>query len=109
MLEKTRTDLSSSSAPSRRPGSYAFYLFIYFKNKLFSVCLISFNIPFIFSEPSCMMIHYDNVALYRLDNAHVVFGKVVENLELVKKIEGCGSNSGKTSSKIVIADCGQLS
>jgi hypothetical protein len=27
----------------------------------------------------------------------------------VKKVEGYGSGSGKTSKKIVIADCGQLS
>jgi hypothetical protein len=27
----------------------------------------------------------------------------------VKKVEGYGSSSGKTSKKIVIADCGQIS
>jgi cyclophilin family peptidyl-prolyl cis-trans isomerase len=44
-----------------------------------------------------------------LDGKHVVFGAVVEGLEIVKKIEGLGSESGKTSKKIVIADCGQIS
>jgi hypothetical protein len=29
-------------------------------------------------------------------------------LDIVKKIEGFGSGSGKTSKKIVVADCGQL-
>merc|ERR1711942_31123 len=43
-----------------------------------------------------------------LDGKHVVFGKVVEGMELVKRIEGFGSQSGKTSKKIVVADCGQL-
>jgi peptidyl-prolyl isomerase F (cyclophilin D) len=43
-----------------------------------------------------------------LDGKHVVFGKVVEGLEVVKKIEGFGSESGRTRAKIVIADCGQL-
>ncbi|XP_063066009.1 peptidylprolyl isomerase Ab (cyclophilin A) [Engraulis encrasicolus] len=43
-----------------------------------------------------------------LDGKHVVFGKVVEGLDVVKKMEGKGSSSGKTSAKICIADCGQL-
>ncbi|XP_076317735.1 peptidyl-prolyl cis-trans isomerase-like isoform X2 [Tachypleus tridentatus] len=43
-----------------------------------------------------------------LDGKHVVFGKVVEGMDVVKKIESCGCQSGKPSKKIVIADCGQL-
>ncbi|XP_029960129.1 peptidyl-prolyl cis-trans isomerase-like [Salarias fasciatus] len=43
-----------------------------------------------------------------LDGKHVVFGSVVEGMDVVKTIESFGSQSGKTSQKIVIADCGQL-
>jgi cyclophilin family peptidyl-prolyl cis-trans isomerase len=43
-----------------------------------------------------------------LDGKHVVFGSVVEGLEVVRKIEGYGSPNGKTSKKIAIADCGQI-
>ena len=43
-----------------------------------------------------------------LDGKHVVFGSVVEGLDIVKKIEALGSESGRTKGKIVIADCGQL-
>jgi len=43
-----------------------------------------------------------------LDGKHVVFGKVVEGMDVVKKIESFGSESGKTKAKIVIANCGQL-
>ncbi|ORZ35830.1 cyclophilin A [Catenaria anguillulae PL171] len=43
-----------------------------------------------------------------LDGKHVVFGSVVEGMDIVKKIESYGSQSGKTSAQIVIADCGQL-
>merc|ERR1719361_312712 len=42
-----------------------------------------------------------------LDGKHVVFGQVVEGMDVVKKIESFGSQSGKTSKKIVVADCGQ--
>jgi peptidylprolyl isomerase len=43
-----------------------------------------------------------------LDGKHVVFGKVVEGMDIVKKVETYGSQSGKTSRTITIADCGQL-
>jgi peptidyl-prolyl isomerase F (cyclophilin D) len=43
-----------------------------------------------------------------LDGKHVVFGAVVEGMDIVKKVEGYGSQSGKTSKRIVITDCGQL-
>ncbi|XP_059379880.1 peptidyl-prolyl cis-trans isomerase A [Carassius carassius] len=43
-----------------------------------------------------------------LDGKHVVFGQVVEGMDVIRKVEGYGSSSGKTSTKIVIADCGQL-
>jgi cyclophilin family peptidyl-prolyl cis-trans isomerase len=43
-----------------------------------------------------------------LDGKHVVFGNVVEGLDVLKKIESYGSDSGKTSRSIVIANCGQL-
>merc|ERR1712183_1207586 len=38
-----------------------------------------------------------------LDGKHVVFGQVTDGLDIVKKVEGYGSQSGKTSAKIVIA------
>uniref|UniRef100_UPI00398F2058 peptidyl-prolyl cis-trans isomerase-like n=1 Tax=Pristiophorus japonicus TaxID=55135 RepID=UPI00398F2058 len=44
-----------------------------------------------------------------LDGKHVVFGSVTEGYnEVVKKMEGCGSESGETKTKVTIADCGQL-
>jgi cyclophilin family peptidyl-prolyl cis-trans isomerase len=43
-----------------------------------------------------------------LDGAHVVFGKVTEGMDVVQKIEMCGSRSGATSVPIKIDDCGEL-
>ena len=44
-----------------------------------------------------------------LDGKHVVFGNVTGGMDVVKAIEAVGSQSGKTSKPVVIADCGQLS
>lgn len=44
-----------------------------------------------------------------MDGKHVVFGRVQEGMEVVRKIEALGSRSGKPAKKIVITDCGQLS
>ncbi|KAI8363989.1 peptidyl-prolyl isomerase-1 [Choanephora cucurbitarum] len=43
-----------------------------------------------------------------LDGKHVVFGSVVEGLDVVKKVESFGTGSGRTAQKIIIDDCGQL-
>ncbi|MEU9621843.1 MULTISPECIES: peptidylprolyl isomerase [unclassified Streptomyces] len=45
-----------------------------------------------------------------LDGKHVVFGEVAdqESMDLVKKIEALGSQSGRPSAKITIADSGTV-
>ena len=43
-----------------------------------------------------------------LNGRHCVFGQVIQGMDVVKKIESYGSQSGKTKAEIKIVDCGQL-
>jgi len=43
-----------------------------------------------------------------LDGKHVVFGEVLEGMDVVKEIEKLGARSGKTSKKISIAKSGEV-
>ena len=43
-----------------------------------------------------------------LDGRHVVFGKVLEGMDVVTAVEAVGSQSGKTSKTVEIVDSGEL-
>jgi len=43
-----------------------------------------------------------------LDGKHVVFGKVVEGMDVVRAMEGQGSRSGGTSQPVVLESCREL-
>jgi peptidylprolyl isomerase len=43
-----------------------------------------------------------------LDGKHVVFGRVTEGLDIIRRVESFGSRSGATSQKIEITNSGQL-
>ena len=48
------------------------------------------------------------VATPWLDGKHVVFGKVLEGMDVVKAVEAVGSQSGTTSKTVRISKSGQL-
>ena len=43
-----------------------------------------------------------------LDGKHVVFGKIIEGMNIIKDVEKLGSRSGRTSKKVIISDCGEI-
>ena len=43
-----------------------------------------------------------------LNGKHVVFGKVTKGMDVIKACEAVGSQSGKTSKTVVVADSGQI-
>lgn len=48
------------------------------------------------------------VATPWLDGKHVVFGKLVEGMDLLRRMESCGSRDGRPSQEVAITECGQL-
>uniref|UniRef100_A0A1B6F4F8 Peptidyl-prolyl cis-trans isomerase E n=1 Tax=Cuerna arida TaxID=1464854 RepID=A0A1B6F4F8_9HEMI len=43
-----------------------------------------------------------------LDGKHVVFGHVMSGLDVIKKMEKCGTKSGLPTEKVIISACGEL-
>lgn len=43
-----------------------------------------------------------------LDGKHVVFGQVIEGLDVVKDVENYGTEDGTTKKSVIVTDCGQL-
>lgn len=43
-----------------------------------------------------------------LDGRHVVFGRVIEGLDVLKAIEAVGSQSGTPSQKVTITESGEI-
>ena len=51
------------------------------------------------------IVHKDS--LY-LDGNYAAFGKVIEGMDVVKKIEAVGTQSGRPTKKVVIEESGEL-
>lgn len=56
-----------------------------------------------------ILVFYNSWFGKRLDGHHVVFGKVLSGMEVVRKIEAQGQDSGVPKVKVVILDSGELS
>lgn len=48
------------------------------------------------------------VATPWLDGKHVVFGEVVEGMDIVKALEKLGRENGKPKAEVTVHDCGQM-
>lgn len=43
-----------------------------------------------------------------MDGKHVVFGEVVEGMEIVKQAERCGRSDGRPEREVIIYKCGDF-
>jgi cyclophilin family peptidyl-prolyl cis-trans isomerase len=43
-----------------------------------------------------------------LNGKHVVFGKVTKGLDIIRTVEGKGSETGRPKADVTIVDCGAL-
>lgn len=57
---------------------------------------------------NCSQFFFTSVAMPKLDGKHVVFGRVISGMDIVSKMESCGSQSGKPLFEVVIVACGEL-
>ena len=64
-----------------------------------------------FCACSCSVCHTCDLGhvCRRLDGRHVVFGKVIEGMDVVYKVEGVGSPSGTPKKTVKIVKSGELS
>jgi peptidylprolyl isomerase len=46
--------------------------------------------------------------LFKTQGRHVVFGKVLEGEDVVKKVEAEGTNAGTPKNKVTVVDSGEL-
>ncbi|XP_028406032.1 peptidyl-prolyl cis-trans isomerase-like [Dendronephthya gigantea] len=59
-------------------------------------------------DTNCSQFFITTIKTHWLDGRHVVFGKVVEGMKVVRKMEEYGSQSGRASAKVEIVNCGEI-
>jgi len=57
---------------------------------------------------NCSQFFFTSKAMPKFDGLHVVFGRVIQGMDLLSKLESAGTQSGKPLFEVVIADCGEL-
>jgi peptidyl-prolyl isomerase F (cyclophilin D) len=48
------------------------------------------------------------ILYFRLDGKHVVFGRVLQGQDIVKRVESVGTEEGTPRARVIITDCGQV-
>jgi cyclophilin family peptidyl-prolyl cis-trans isomerase len=57
---------------------------------------------------NCSQFFFIAKASPKLDGRHVVFGRVIQGMDIVSRVESAGTQSGKPLFEVVIGDCGEL-
>jgi len=79
-----------------------------FKLKHDRPCLVSMAHKNNEDGKNCSQFFFTSKALPKLDGKHVVFGRVIQGVDIVSKLESTGSQSGKPLFEATIAECGEI-
>ena len=115
LLSMANAGPDSNGSQVRRKFFHHFFSTLTFSKLSFSLSHSPFFFPLPFSRSPSLppslpkkQFFITTVVTSWLDGKHVVFGEVLDGMDVVKKIEAQGTPSGAPAKKVTISDAGEL-